>query len=310
MTDTHTPTAGPDSPLRGLSVALATPFDAEGSIDAPALRAHARRMLEGGVDVLMPCGTTGEGATLSPAEQREVLRHCLEEVGDRMAVFAGAGSNDTAATAALVRAAREEGAHGVLCVTPYYNKPSQEGLLRHYEALAEAGQGLPLVLYNVPGRTGVNLHPETVLRLAALEPIVAVKEASGDLDQIMTILRDRPEGFLVLAGDDAFALPVIALGGDGVVSVAANEVPAPMAALVAAALAGRIEEAREIHFRLLPLMRANFVDTNPVPVKRALALMGWMSDRVRLPLAPLPPAGEEVLRRAMAEAGLAPREEG
>jgi 4-hydroxy-tetrahydrodipicolinate synthase len=309
MTNQTTPSA-PHVRFRGLSVALATPFDTDGRVDGEGVRAHARRMADAGVDVLMPCGTTGEGATLSPAEQREVLRLCLDEVGDRVHVVAGAGSNDTAATAALVRAARDEGAHGLLCVTPYYNKPSQEGLFRHFSALAEAGGGLPLVLYNVPGRTGVNLRPETVFRLAELEPVIAVKEASGDLDQIMTILRGRPEGFGVLSGDDAFALPVIALGGDGLVSVAANEVPESMSALVHAALAGRFEEARDIHFRLLPLLRANFVDVNPVPVKRALSLLGLMSDRVRLPLAPLSDAHESVLRHAMLEAGLELREEG
>lgn len=292
------------NPFQGLSVALATPFDADGRVDEEALRRHAVRVVDEGVDVLMPCGTTGEGATLTPAEQRRVLALCLEAVGDRVPVVVGAGSNSTEAAAGLIRAAVEEGAHGTLCVTPYYNKPSQEGLYLHFKALADASDGLPLVLYNVPGRTGVNLLPDTVLRLAELEPVVAVKEASGNLEQIMAILRDRAPGFSVLAGDDVLALPVIALGGDGVVSVAANEAPGPMSRLVDAALDGRLDEAREIHYRLLELFQVNFVETNPVPVKAALELMGHMSARVRLPLAPLATDSRTRLEAALERAGL------
>jgi 4-hydroxy-tetrahydrodipicolinate synthase len=266
----------------------------DGALDLPALERHVERMIAGGVDVLMPCGTTGESATLEPDEQRRVVATCVATARGRVPVFAGAGTNSTAASRALARAAREEGASGLLLVTPYYNKPSQEGLRRHYEQVVDAGAGLPVVLYNVPGRTGVNLRPETVFRLAELEPVVAVKEASGDLDQIMTLVRDRPEGFLVLAGDDAIALPVMALGGEGVVSVSANEVPDRMKALVAAALSGDFERARAVHFELLALFRANFLESNPAPLKAALHRMGRMGPTLRGPLAPV---GDETRRR-------------
>lgn len=299
--------SGPFEPggrFRGLSVALVTPFTVDRQVDESRLRAHAAAMVDGGVQVLMPCGTTGEGATLSPDEQRRVVAACLEVVGDRIPVVAGAGSNSTRIAAELVRAAAREGAHGVLSVTPYYNKPSQEGLFRHFAHLADAGGGLPIILYNVPGRTGINLRADTVLRLAEVEAVAGVKEASGDLDQVMSILRDRPPGFGVLAGDDVLTLPMAALGADGVVSVAANEAPADMAALVDAALHGRLEEARRIHYRLLPLFRANFVETNPVPVKTALEMLGRMEAHVRLPLAPMEEQSGTVLRRALVSAGL------
>jgi 4-hydroxy-tetrahydrodipicolinate synthase len=219
-------------------------------------------------------------------------------------VFAGAGTNSTRASVSLARAAREEGASGLLLVTPYYNRPSQEGLRRHFEIVAEAGAGLPVVLYNVPGRTGVNLRPETVFRLAELEPVVAVKEASGDIDQVMTLVRGRPKGFLVLAGDDGMALPILALGGEGLVSVAANQVPARMKALLAAALAGDFERARAEHYALLPLFRANFLESNPVPVKTALGMMGHMNPQVRAPLAPLGEDSRARLREALEGLGL------
>jgi 4-hydroxy-tetrahydrodipicolinate synthase len=289
---------------KGLSVAVATPMLEDGSLDIPGLRRHASWLVEEGVDVLMPCGTTGESATLDAEEQRRVLATCIEAVGGRVPVFAGAGSNSTAKAVQLARAAREEGADGLLLVTPYYNRPSQEGLYRYYVEVAEAGQGLPVILYNVPSRTGVNLKAETTLRLAEVEPIVGVKEASGDFDQIMTILRDRPKDFLVLSGDDAVALAMIALGGEGVVSVAANEIPRWMKQLVDAALAGDLARARELHYRLLPLMRANFIESNPVPVKTALHLMGRFGPKVRSPLAPLAPASLDALKKVLRDLGL------
>ena len=302
---TGTPQSGPvsDFPFRGLAVALVTPLTAHDEVDHEALARHAAWVVEGGVDVLMPCGTTGEGATLTEEEQRGVVATCLEAVGDRVPVVAGAAANATAAACRLVRGARAEGAHGILSVTPYYNKPSQEGLFRHFSEVAAAGEGLPLILYNVPGRTSVNLAPETVLRLAELEAVAGIKESSGNVGQVMTLLRDRPPGFGVLAGDDDLALALVALGADGLVSVAANEVPGPVAELIRAALEGRLVEARAIHYRLLPLFRANFVDTNPVPVKAALELMGRMSAHLRLPLTPLAEEGETVLRQALALAG-------
>ncbi len=290
--------------VRGLSVAVVTPMTPEGEVDFPGLRKHARWLVENGVDVLMPCGTTGEGVTLDPAEQVRVVEECVEAANGRVPVFAGAGSNWTKTAQELARGAAAAGADGLLCATPAYNKPSQEGLYRHFTEVVEAGGGLPVVLYNVPGRTAVNLLPETVFRLARMEPVIGVKEACGDIDQIQTVLRDRPEGFLVLAGDDSFALPVMALGGDGVVSVVGNEAPRLMADLVGHALAGDFTAARKIHERLLPLMRANFIESNPVPAKTALEMMGRMGAQTRLPLVPLKPESREILRRAMVDAGL------
>lgn len=294
--------ATPD--LSGLSVALVTPMDRHGEVDEGAFVGHVRRMIEGGVDVLMPCGTTGEGATLSSDEHARVVALCVEAANGEAPVVAGVGSNDTARARGMARAVRGAGADGILCVTPYYNRPSQEGLFRHFASVAEAGGGLPVILYNVPGRTGVHLHPETALRLAELDPIAGIKEASPGLESVDTLLRERPEGFLVLAGDDVNTLPVLALGGDGVVSVAANEVPGRMAALVAAARDGRLEDARAGHRALLPLLRANFLETNPVPVKAACRLLGFMEAHVRLPLAPADPATVHALRRILVDLGL------
>lgn len=288
----------------GLSAAVVTPMRADGSLDLPALERHVEWLIAGGVDVLMPCGTTGESATLSEDEQRRVIATCVATSRGRTPVFAGAGSNSTERSEHLARAARAEGANGLLIVTPYYNRPSQDGLRRHFGRVADAGGGLPVVLYNVPNRTGVNLHPDTVFRLSELEPVIGVKEASGDLDQIMTLIAGRSDKFLVLAGDDGMALAVMALGGEGVVSVAANEVPGRMKAFVAAALEGRMEKARALHYGLLPLMRANFVETNPVPVKAALGLMGRMAPHVRGPLAPLADDSLARLRAVLSHMGL------
>ena len=300
--------------FRGLAVALVTPFKADGSIDIPRFRNHVKFQIAGGVDALVPCGTTGESATLSGSEQRELIRTTVEVAasipssetpsGKRVLVIAGAGSNSTKVAAELAVGACEAGADAVLSVGPYYNKPTQEGFYRHYEAVAEAAE-IPVIIYNVPGRTGSNIQPETVLRLAELSNVVGVKEASGDLSQVMTILRGRPEGFLVLAGDDEMALPVIALGGDGVISVASNEIPAGMSQLVHAALAGNLEEARKLHDLLLPLMRANFIVSNPIPVKSALEMMGRMEAHFRLPLTPLGEGeAREVLMKALQDVGM------
>jgi 4-hydroxy-tetrahydrodipicolinate synthase len=288
----------------GLSVALVTPFGDDGSLDTEAVRRHVSWLITEGVDVLMPCGTTGESATLEDDEQRRMIAECVAAAAGRVPVFAGAGSNSTDRAKRLAAAAAAEGADGLLLVTPYYNKPSQEGMFRHYEEVAVAAGGLPVVLYNVPSRTGTNLRADTVLRLAELEPVIGVKEASGDLEQITTILRDRPEGFLVLAGDDAIALPMMALGAEGVVSVAANEVPARMKELVRSCLTGDFERARELHYQLLALMRVNFIESNPGPVKAALHMMGRMSPRVRGPLAPMGPASLEALRNVLDGLGL------
>jgi 4-hydroxy-tetrahydrodipicolinate synthase len=264
-----------------------------------------RRQLEGGVRLLVPCGTTGESVTMSQAEREQVISATVEEARGRGRVIAGTGSNATAAAVEQSRRARELGADAVLVVAPYYNKPTQEGLYQHFRAVAEAVEGLPVVLYNVPGRTSSNILPATVLRLARdCENVVAVKEASGNMAQIMEILRARPRGFLVLSGDDALTLAMLALGADGLISVASNEAPALMSRMVGEALAGRWEEARALHYRLLPLMDVNFVETSPGPVKAALALMGLLEENLRLPLVPVTDATRERVRAVLAEAGL------
>lgn len=290
---------------RGLSVAVITPMNEDGTLDLAGLTRHVKWLVDEGVDILMPCGTTGESATLDADEQRRVIATCVAAAEGRVPVFAGAGSNSTARSVGLAYGAREEGAAGLLVVTPYYNRPSQEGMIRYFMDVADVGQGLPVILYNVPNRTGVNLKPDTVFRLAELEPFVGLKEASGDLEQLMTLIRGRPEGFLVLSGDDAMTLPFMALGGDGLVSVAANQAPGRMKAFVAAALAGEMTRARAAHYELLPLMRVNFLETNPVPVKTSLHLMDRIEDpHVRGPLAPLTEESLETLKRVLLEVGV------
>lgn len=290
--------------FRGTGVALVTPFSPfDGAVDEEALARHVDWCVEGGVEVLVPCGTTGESATMTADEQRRVIAVTVEAAEGRAAVTAGAGGNNTAEVVGRVRAAREAGADAILSVSPYYNKPTADGLYAHYSAIAEAAE-IPVFVYNVPGRTASNISPDTLLRLAEIEGIVGVKEASGDIEQIMAIIEARPDGFLVLSGDDAMTLPILALGGDGVVSVVANEAPALMSELVRAGLAGETERAREIHYRLLPLMRANFVETNPIPVKSALEMMGRMPARFRLPLVEISEAGASRLRQALERVGL------
>ncbi len=289
--------------LRGVGVALVTPFREDGSVDSDALRRHVNFQIDGGVGVMVPCGTTGESATLSADEQALVVRETVSAAQGRVVVLAGAGGSDTADVVRRAGAARDAGADGIICVSPAYNKPSQRGLVEHYRAVAGAVD-CPVVVYNVPERTSSNVLPATLLALAKVDNIVGVKEASGDVNQIMTIVRERPEGFLVLSGDDSLTLSLIAAGADGVISVVANEAPSLMSRMVGAALRGHYDEARTLHYRLLPLMQANFVETNPVPVKAALAMMGRLEARYRLPLVPLDAANEPHLRHALAEAGL------
>jgi 4-hydroxy-tetrahydrodipicolinate synthase len=286
----------------GAGVALVTPFTRSGALDEPALRRLVRRQVEGGIDVLVPCGTTGESATMTEAEQLRVIEVTLEEAGGRL-VMAGTGSNDTRQAVEKSRAAASLGAHGVLCVGPYYNKPTPEGFFRHFTAIADA-VSVPVVVYNVPGRTGSNIDNPTMLRLAAHPNVGAVKEASGNLNQVMELLRERPRGFEVLSGDDAFTLALMALGGEGVISVAANQVPGPMHDLVQACAAGDFAAARRIHNRLLPLMSLNFVESNPIPVKASLALMGLCEESFRLPLVPPTEPTREALRRTLRELDL------
>jgi 4-hydroxy-tetrahydrodipicolinate synthase len=288
---------------RGTAVAMVTPFKADGSVDEDALARHVTWLIEGGVETLVPCGTTGESATLTAEEQRRVIALTVKAARGRAAVMAGAGANDTREAAARARAAAEAGADAILSVSPYYNKPTPSGLRAHYEAIAKAA-ALPVFVYNVPGRTGSNVRPDTLFRLAEIENVVGVKEASGDIEQVMTIIERRPAGFLVLSGDDALTLPILALGGDGIVSVVANEAPDLMSRMVRAALAGDMGVARELHYRLLPLMQANFVESNPIPVKTALELLGRMPAHFRLPLVPMSEQGVVTLRAALGRAGL------
>lgn len=303
---THGPRRDESSRSRfhGVGPALVTPMTADGSLDLDAFRGHARRAVDAGVHFVVPCGTTGESATMTAGEQARVIEACVEAVDGRVPVMAGAGTNDTRHARELARGAAEAGADAVLSVSPYYNKPGQEGIFRHYEAVAEAA-GVPVFVYNVPGRTGGNVEPETLFRLAeACENVAGVKEASGDMQQVMTILRDRPEGFAVLSGEDHLTFAIMALGGDGVISVVANEAPREMARMCDALADGRLREARRLHERLLPLMRANFAETNPVPVKAAMQLLRRFEAHYRLPLVPPSEATLETLRKALGAAGL------
>jgi 4-hydroxy-tetrahydrodipicolinate synthase len=273
--------------FRGTGTALVTPFTAGGDVDERALRALVNFQIKGGVEALLPTGTTGESVTLTESEQERVVAVVVDEARGRVPVIAGAGSNATAKAIALSRRMLSTGADAVLSVAPYYNKPTQEGYYRHFEAIVEAIDA-PLVVYNVPGRTASNIEAETTLRIAEELPTVAgVKEASGNLGQIMEILRRRPKGFAVWSGDDAITLPMMALGADGVVSVVSNEVPKEFSAMVRLCLKGEFARAAKLHNRLLPLMNFNFVESNPIPVKAALALMGKIREACRLPLVPL-----------------------
>ena len=294
--------------LRGCGTALVTPFAADGRVDEARMRALVERQLAGGVKLLVPCGTTGEAMTMTPEEQTRVMRIAVETARGRARVLAGVGSNSTAVTVERARAARAVGVDGVLVVAPYYNKPTQAGLIAHFKAVADGVAGLPVVLYNVPGRTSSNIQAPTVLTLAReVETIAGLKEASNDLAQIMAILRERPQGFRVLSGDDAVTLPLIALGADGIISVVSNEVPDLMARMADLALQGNWTAARELHYRLLPLMEANFIESNPGPVKAAMALMGLLEDQLRLPLVPVQEKTRARLREVLQELGVLQR---
>jgi 4-hydroxy-tetrahydrodipicolinate synthase len=284
----------------GAGVALVTPFKKDESLDEAAFRRLVRRQIDGGIDVLVPCGTTGESVTMTAEEQLRVIELTVDEAKGRVPVLAGAGTNDTRVSIERSKAAAAAGAAGVLCVGPYYNKPTPEGFYRHYAAIADASP-VPVVVYNVPGRTGSNIDAKTQLRLAAHGNVGAVKEASGNLGQVMDVIRDRPEDFEVLSGDDATALAIMAVGGEGVISVAANQAPREMHDLVAACARGDYATARRIHYRLLPLMNLNFVESNPIPVKASLALLGLCEEVFRLPLCPPRDGTREALRAALKE---------
>ncbi len=287
----------------GCGTALVTPFTAGGAVDEPRVRALAARQIEGGVHFLVPCGTTGESPTLSAGEHRRVVELVVDTAAGRVPVLAGAGGYDTRAVIGQAQEMQRAGADGILSVTPYYNRPTPEGLFQHYRAIADSVE-LPIVVYNVPGRTGCNVDPATLCRLAELPNIVGVKEASANMGQMCEICRAVPDGFSVLSGDDLFTVPLMAVGGAGVVSVASNEVPGEMAQLVSAARAGDFAAARRLHARLLPLMQINFIEANPIPVKAAMAHLGLLDLHYRLPMVPPQPASLEQIVRVLEELGV------
>lgn len=290
------------SRLTGCGTALVTPFARDGSIDESALRGLVDWQIDDGVHFLVPCGSTGEAATMTPAEHRTVVEIVVDQAAGRVPIVAGAGSNDTQRAVAMSREMRAAGATHLLHVSPMYNKPPQRGIVAHFQAVAEATE-LPVIVYNVPGRTGSNIEAKTTLALAEVPNIVAVKEASGNLAQISDVIRDRPDGFSVLSGDDELTLAVMAAGGDGVISVVSNATPGPMAQLTNLAAAGDLGGAREIHLRLLPWMRAAFIESNPIPVKAALALMSRVQNVLRLPLVPLAGEHQALVKSALVAAG-------
>jgi 4-hydroxy-tetrahydrodipicolinate synthase len=289
--------------FQGTGTAMITPFKSDGSVDEKALRRFVDFQIDGHVDMLLPCGTTGEGATLDENETDRVVQIVIEQSRQRVPVIVGAGSNSTAKAIQMTKRAKRLGADGVLSVGPYYNKPTQQGYYEHFKAIAEADD-IPVIVYNVPGRTGGNIEAKTMLRLAEIPNIVAVKEASGNLGQIMDIIREAPPEFRVLSGDDALALAIVVLGGDGVVSVVSNETPAMMSAIIDAALQGNVEKARELHYKLLPLMNVNFIESNPIPAKAALAMMGLIEENYRLPLVRITSANREKVAQVVEELGL------
>src|SRR2546430_12989570 len=291
--------------LRGCATALVTPFTANGAVDEERLKTLIEYQIAGAVKLLVPCGTTGESATMTDEEGQRVIKLTIEVASGRAHTIAGTGSNSTAAAIEYSLMAQTLGADAVLLVAPYYNKPTQEGLYAHFRAIAEAIPQIPIMLYNVPGRTASNIAAQTVLRLANdCENIVAIKEASGNLSQIMEILRERPANFKVISGDDAVTLPLIALGAEGIVSVASNEVPDLMSRMTELALAGNLTAARELHYRLLPLMEVNFIESSPGPVKAAMAIMGLLEDNFRLPPVPITEKSRARIREVIGELGL------
>jgi len=289
--------------FQGTGTAMITPFRSDGAVDEKALRRFVDFQIDGGVDMLLPCGTTGEGATLDESETDRVIQIVIEQTHRRVPVVVGAGSNSTAKAVQATKRAKQLGADGVLSVGPYYNKPSQQGYYEHFKAIAEC-EDLPVIVYNVPGRTSGNIEAQTMLRLAELRNIVAVKEASGNLAQIMEIIKSAPSHFRVLCGDDPMALAVVLLGGDGIVSVVSNEAPGLMSAMINSALESDIAKARELHYKLLPLMNANFIESNPIPVKAALAMMGLIEENYRLPLVRMSAANRGKLATIVEQLGL------
>ena len=284
--------------IRGCGTALITPFHADGSVDDACFKKLVERQIKGGVKIMIPCGTTGESVTMSEAERLHVIRMTVEVAHKLKAkVIAGTGSNNTAATIDFTRKAREAGADGALVVAPYYNKPTQEGMFAHFSEIAKSVKGFPIMLYNVPSRTSSNISAETTLKLAEkYENIVATKEASGNYSQVMAIIKDRPKNFKVFSGDDSSSLPLIALGADGLVSVCANEIPKETSKMIEHALNGSFHFARKIHYRILPLMEGNFVESSPAPCKFVMKEMGLCEENLRLPLVPVTEQTRKKLR--------------
>jgi 4-hydroxy-tetrahydrodipicolinate synthase len=291
-----------DQLLTGCGTALATPFTTRGALDERALRGFVDWQLDEGIDFVVPCGSTGEAATMSPEEHYRVVEITVEQVRGRVPVVAGAGSNDTAKAIEMSRRMKEAGATHLLHVSPMYNKPPQRGIVAHFTAVADSTT-LPIVVYNVPGRTGSNVEAATTLELAKHPRITSVKEASANLAQITDCIAGRPDGFTVLSGDDELTLPILALGADGLISVVSNVVPRLMTELVRRARAGDLSGARELHLRLLPWMRAAFIESNPIPVKAALSMMGKMENALRSPLLPLAEGKSAAVRSALVQAG-------
>src|SRR5688572_9638619 len=284
------------TPFTGLGTALVTPFKKDGSVDETAVRRLVRRQIDAGVHFVSPCGTTGEAPTLSHSEKIRVVQLVVDEAAGRVPVLAGAGGYDTREVIELAREYERVGVDGILSVTPYYNKPTQEGLFQHYKAIAESTR-LPIVLYNVPGRTGVNLEAATVLRLSAIRTIVGIKEASGSLVQMSEIVASADPEFFVLSGDDPIAVAVMAVGGRGLISVASNAVPSEMVQIIELAEKGDFAGARRLHGWLLPFIQVNFVEANPIPIKAAMAAMGLIQETYRLPLvSPSAPAREKIMK--------------
>jgi 4-hydroxy-tetrahydrodipicolinate synthase len=289
--------------IRGCGTALVTPFRRDGSLDPAALRRLVQFQMREGIDFLVPCGTTGESPTLEHDEYLEVIHIVVEVAGGKIPVVAGAGGNNTKKIIDLVRDIRPLGVQAILSVAPYYNKPTQEGLYQHFKAIADATD-LPMILYNVPGRTSSNIEPATVARLSKIPNIIGIKEASGSITQQMEVLNAVERGFRVLSGDDSFTFPLMALGGMGVISVISNEIPRLMSRLTRLMLDGQYDEARKLNAQLLPLMQVNFIETNPIPVKAALAMMGVIEEVYRLPLVPMKPENRAKLEKVLAAQGL------
>jgi 4-hydroxy-tetrahydrodipicolinate synthase len=291
------------TPFTGCGTALVTPFTRSGSVDEAAVRRLGRRQIDAGTHFLVPVGTTGESPTLSLAERTRIVEILAEEANGRIPIMAGAGGYDTREVIHAAADMKKAGADGLLSVTPYYNRPTQEGLFQHYRAIADSTT-LPIVVYNVPSRTGCNIEPATVVRLASLPQIVGIKEASGNITQMCEVCRIVPEGFLVLSGDDAVTLPLMAVGGRGVISVVSNEIPTEMAQMVEAAERGDFTAARAIHTRIMPLMQINFIESSPGPVKAAMAAMGLLDELYRLPLVPPRAESKQRISGVLNELGL------